>query len=218
MRNITQNERGRSMIEMLGVLAIIGVLTVGGFALISKMSNAHRANVVIDEIGVLANKTRMVFHEFVEDNTGEGEVITTSPGTEHNMAKYVSDAKSYPEGLEYIESANDKYFEDSNDVRFEIMHLRSPKKIDYFMLKISQLSDNLCMAVAQSTWGSPSINGYVGICAGDGCSYSTLIPTNESSSSQNLTNIAKGGAKLTLDGAADACTSETDNVVYLTFR
>ena len=42
------NESGRSMIEMLGVLAIIGVLSVGGIAGYSKAMNklaAHQVDV-----------------------------------------------------------------------------------------------------------------------------------------------------------------------------
>ncbi|MBR1825630.1 MAG: hypothetical protein IJ770_03490 [Alphaproteobacteria bacterium] len=217
------NQTGRSMIEMLGVLAIIGVLTVGGFALISKMSNAHRANEVIDEIGTLANKTRMIFHEFVEDNTDANF---------HKMSMYVYKARAYPEGLSCLNVDNDGKckaensdadsfaFIDKNDVKFEIQHERSGNEIDYFVIKISQLSDDLCMAVAQSTWGSPSINGYVGMCVTDSkktnCAFNTL--TGSSSSGSTPSYIAKGGAKLSLDGAADACANETDNDVYLTFR
>ena len=38
MKNIYKNEQsGRSMVEMLGVLAIIGVLSVGGIAGYSKV-------------------------------------------------------------------------------------------------------------------------------------------------------------------------------------
>lgn len=39
------NESGRSMIEMLGVLAIIGVLSVGGIAGYSKAMMMWRSNV-----------------------------------------------------------------------------------------------------------------------------------------------------------------------------
>ena len=227
MKNSKQTQNGRSMIEMLGVLAIIGVLTVGGFALISKMSNAHRANEVIDEIGVLANKTRTVFHEFVEDHTADDGTITSNP-----MTMYVYKARAFPEGLDCANKKNGECamdnsdessfaLSDKNDVKFEIQQRRSNKKVDYFVLKISQLTDDLCMAVAQSTWGSPSINGYVGICVTDSsknsCSYDTLIP-QDMSVNVVTNNIAKGGAKLALDAAADACASETDNVVYLTFR
>ena len=41
-------ESGRSMIEMLGVLAIIGVLSVGGLSGYTMAMNRHRANQVLD--------------------------------------------------------------------------------------------------------------------------------------------------------------------------
>ena len=39
-----KNESGRSMVEMLGVLAIIGVLSVGGIAGYTMAMNKYRAN------------------------------------------------------------------------------------------------------------------------------------------------------------------------------
>ncbi len=42
------NESGRSMVEMLGVLAIIGVLSIGGIAGYTTAMNRYRANEVID--------------------------------------------------------------------------------------------------------------------------------------------------------------------------
>ena len=41
------NESGRSMVEMLGVLAIIGVLSIGGIAGYTMAMNRYRANEVI---------------------------------------------------------------------------------------------------------------------------------------------------------------------------
>ena len=49
-------ESGRSMVEMLGVLAIIGVLSVGGIAGYTLAMNRFRANEVID----MANKFAVV--------------------------------------------------------------------------------------------------------------------------------------------------------------
>ncbi len=43
-----KSESGRSMVEMLGVLAIIGVLSVGGIAGYSLSMRRHRANQVVD--------------------------------------------------------------------------------------------------------------------------------------------------------------------------
>ena len=44
MKNMLINENGRSMIEMLGVLAIIGVLSVGGIAGFSKAMESYKTN------------------------------------------------------------------------------------------------------------------------------------------------------------------------------
>ena len=54
--NINKFEQGRSMIEMLGVLAIIGVLSVGGINGFSKAMDAHKINTIVEQIGtIIAN-------------------------------------------------------------------------------------------------------------------------------------------------------------------
>lgn len=58
------NESGRSMVEMLGVLAIIGVLSVGGIAGYTMAMNRYRANEVID----MANKYAVVVFSAYETN------------------------------------------------------------------------------------------------------------------------------------------------------
>ena len=51
-------ESGRSMIEMLGVLAIIGVLSVGGIAGYSKAMMKYRINKTIEQITLIAGNVR----------------------------------------------------------------------------------------------------------------------------------------------------------------
>ena len=58
MRN---NEQGRSMIEMLGVLAIVGVLSVGGIAGYSKAMNKFKANKIIDQITTISTNVKTIF-------------------------------------------------------------------------------------------------------------------------------------------------------------
>ena len=53
MKNMLINENGRSMIEMLGVLAIIGVLSVGGIAGFSKAMESYKTNQSIDQISTM---------------------------------------------------------------------------------------------------------------------------------------------------------------------
>ncbi|MBQ8671252.1 MAG: hypothetical protein IJ525_01890 [Alphaproteobacteria bacterium] len=56
-----KNESGRSMIEMLGVLAIIGVLSVGGIAGYSKAMTKYRINKTIEQITLIAGNVRSFF-------------------------------------------------------------------------------------------------------------------------------------------------------------
>ena len=49
-----KSESGRSMVEMLGVLAIIGVLSVGGIAGYSLGMRKHRANQIADTVSKYA--------------------------------------------------------------------------------------------------------------------------------------------------------------------
>jgi len=55
------NEQGRSMIEMLGVLAIVGVLSVGGIAGYSKAMNKFKANKFIDQVNTISTNVRTMY-------------------------------------------------------------------------------------------------------------------------------------------------------------
>ena len=63
-----KTEAGRSMIEMLGVLAIIGVLSIGGLAGYTMAMNRHRANTILDYA------SRCVV---VAQTTGDGSTMET---------------------------------------------------------------------------------------------------------------------------------------------
>ena len=48
------NESGRSMVEMLGVLAIIGVLSIGGIAGYTLAMNRYRANEILNAAALVS--------------------------------------------------------------------------------------------------------------------------------------------------------------------
>jgi len=56
-----KNENGRSMIEMLGVLAIIGVLSVGGIAGYSKAMLRYKVNKSIEQVSLISQNVRSFF-------------------------------------------------------------------------------------------------------------------------------------------------------------
>ena len=63
-------QKGRSMIEMLGVLAIIGVLSIGGLLGYRRAVNNHQANTILDD----ANRLAFVITE--RDNFAPNDNIT----------------------------------------------------------------------------------------------------------------------------------------------
>lgn len=74
-------ENGRSMIEMLGVLAIVGVLSVGGIAGYSKAMEQFRLNKVIGEYSMLIFGMLEHLDNFKNTQTGmteEAEVFTVA--------------------------------------------------------------------------------------------------------------------------------------------
>ena len=66
-----KNEKGRSMIEMLGVLAIIGVLSVGGIAGYSKAMEQFKVNKAINQYNMLIFGMLEHLDSIKKENKGE---------------------------------------------------------------------------------------------------------------------------------------------------
>ena len=146
-----KSQSGRSMVEMLGVLAIIGVLSVGGIAGYSLSMRRHRANGVVD----YASKLAVTFY-------GECQQRIMNGITHDNSA--VCNMQSFP-----------SWFSDSDTVTPEIGPLPSGIKgiglswidtvtNDYATVTLMATYEDqkLCQAVA-SVVGSSCINedGYL---------------------------------------------------------
>ncbi len=69
-----KQESGRSMVEMLGVLAIIGVLSVGGIAGYMLSMNRFRANNLIDK----ASKFATIAYSTVQTGAAMGKTISAT--------------------------------------------------------------------------------------------------------------------------------------------
>ncbi len=57
-------ESGRSMIEMLGVLAIMGVITVAAITMISTAMRTQKRNTVNDEVVQIVTGVRQLLGEY----------------------------------------------------------------------------------------------------------------------------------------------------------
>ena len=178
-------QTGRSMLEMLGVLAIVGVLTVGGFSLVSKVNSSNQTNNVVDEISSLAAKVRTVARDY-----------SSSDGT---FMKYICNGKAYPDTLECeldsnsedTDACNCSSFTGSADVSYSVASAAYPA---LFTLTASNLTNEMCMTLLTTNWGSESSTGFMDISG------------EETSSATDV--IAK---------ATEAC-NDDDNTLTLKFR
>ena len=105
------NENGRSMIEMLGVLAIIGVLSVGGIAGYSKAMHKYRINKTIEQITLIAGNIRTFFgpRGNYEEVSCNGNSCNNEGCASVSGCTIVKKAKIIPEDmLDYITSTSFK--------------------------------------------------------------------------------------------------------------
>ena len=59
-----KHESGRSMIEMIGVLAIMGIITAGAFVLISTAINTQKRSRVTDDVTAIVSGVRSLLGEY----------------------------------------------------------------------------------------------------------------------------------------------------------
>ncbi len=117
---------GRSMIEMLGVLAIIGVLSVGGIAGYSKAMFEYKANILKEQISTLINSL---------NNHKEKLAISGEDDSEYYLVEVLDAMNELPDGMYYNKNLLKDVFE--NWVR--VYHIQKHK---YTGVHISFKPDN----------------------------------------------------------------------------
>ena len=167
MIKIYKNEQsGRSMVEMLGVLAIIGVLSVGGIAGYSKAMTKFKINKSMDQISMLVANIRTLFSG-QRNYSGLGNENAISfgiiPGEMDGGGSIITNAFA---GNVTIGTAA---VNGNNDAAFTI--------------KYEGLGQEACVTMATSDWGSGSSSGLVSMnvssTAADGTEYSgTDLPVS----------------------------------------
>ena len=140
-------ESGRSMVEMLGVLAIIGVLSVGGIAGYSLSMRRHRANGIVD----LASKYALVLYGQCQQKIMDGTADHVTKCS--NFPKYTdAGVGALPAGVQSIRPGG----------------IEDPKSdgTDHVKIYAYYNDQKLCQAVASIAGTS---------CDKGGTNYSTVI-------------------------------------------
>lgn len=207
MKNFYQS--GRSMIEMLGVLAIVGILSVGGFNLVNKMQTSSTINEVLDEVSTLASKVRTVARDY------EG-----TSGAQINS--YVKKAKAVPDTFLYTEDESNPdniSFTGAGDVDYSIYYIGSPRVL--FSIKLENVSTDICMQIATNNWGGPSSSGFRGIAVNMDAPTSVDSAIQSGLNTSLSANLAVAGhstnpAPMGIGTATDTCGNT--NTIIMSFR
>ena len=210
------NQSGRSMIEMLGVLAIIGVLSVGGIAGYSKAMMKFKINKTIDQVSQIVANTRTLYaRQRNYKSLGDGEL--------NYNHKVVYKANLAPK--EMFEDGSGSYAMTNpfgGGVRIFASH-KTTSRSDYkaFVIGFYGLPDEACIELATQDWGDGTNSGLiaVGIQAG-GTAYAAAKWDGCDGESYNGSYIAacSGGSTLgipmPIDVAVEVCQGNNNTVSW----
>ena len=195
-------QRGRSMIEMLGVLAIIGVLSVGGIAGYSKAMTKWKTNKTIEQTAnIISGFTTLLLNQ------------KQLRGTSENYPNELD--SSYPSDIELFKTLG--IIDEEMLVDGE---LKTPfggnfcfngvdNEID---IDIYDLPREACMAIATATWGNGKFDIAVNHNSNSHYYFATdcyyMNAPSEVSEGATLGCYSDGGVPLTPDKAAYGCSCE----------
>ena len=169
------NENGRSMVEMLGVLAIIGVLSVGGIAGYSKAMNKFKINKTTDQVSMLVANLRTMF-------SAQGDYNGLDEATAVKFGVVPDDMISSGEdddGNATVVLTNAF----GGEVKIGSSPLKSGDTSGAFYVAYDGLSQEACVTLATGDWGSGQASGLIAVIA---------APSMDSATSAVSTAYANG--------------------------
>ncbi len=165
-----QNQQGRSMVEMLGVLAIIGVLSIGGIAGYRWAMDKHMANQVLYEMNLNSAQLAMLLQK------GNSHGITLSLGSPYDDNKTF---KTIDYGFEYGCG-------DSTSLGHECQNQNET----VYYIKATGIPEKVCNILDEAVFSMPyyydsEINGDKGACQAEDNTVAVLFDVNYSNKDED---------------------------------
>ena len=195
------NESGRSMIEMLGVLAIIGVLSVGGIAGYSKAMNKFKTNQVADNVSMLVANIKTLYAQ-QKTYTGLNNTSAVSMGVVPDELGTSATLTNAINGAVTIQAAASTAASDNKA----------------FTITFNGLSKEACITLATNDWGSGYSSGLIYIKATgaknetyDITSAAGLIGCSGSTAAGSAVACPGHNMPMPVQAAANACNCNAGN-------
>ena len=139
------------MVEMVGVLAVMGLITAGAFVLITGSMASQKRSRMSDDVANIAQNVRGLF---VEADDFSGLPTSTSQGTSLLNAMHISSKTPFGGNTTYsVIKGNADY----NDGNHEF------NAGEYFIVQALGLDEEDCWTLAARSWGQ----AFNGSCSGN---------------------------------------------------
>ena len=196
MKLLNKTQSGRSMVEMLGVLAIIGVLSVGGIAGYSKAMNKHKINKTIDEITTISQNLRTLCLDGGDRCSGGlyCQANTSAPQLKAGCP-ILKDLKLIPD---------DMLDEDTNNLVHSFNgNVQIMAASDYFYISYCSIPKEACISLATLDWTSVSSGiSYLSVSVGHP---SATAYSKEYATKNNITLTRENSLPMPVDVASEVC-------------
>ena len=146
------DQKGRSMVEMLGVLAIIGVLSVGGISGYSKAMAKFKLTKAQDQITMLLMNIRTAFAtspSYDGLTTSNSRDFNISPSDMFDAGSGLNNAfggKAYVYACDAVEDSGTCLGTGAGEVT-------------YFAIRLTNLGREACVSLATADWGTDGLIG-----------------------------------------------------------
>ncbi len=193
MKNMHSQESGRSMVEMLGVLAIVGVLSVGGIAGYSQAMSKFKVTKAMDQVQTIITNIRTLY---------------ASQRTYTSLTAVQAQAM----GILTEESINGSQGLNPFGGTIEFGTGTTVGNNRTFTVKYTGLTSEACVKMATADWGADQSSGLITMTVSGGTA-KTFKWAN-----MNVTGGSMGELPVTVTEAATACGTSQNGAVTWEYR
>ena len=210
------NQSGRSMIEMLGVLTIIGVLSVGGLAGYSKAMDKYRINETINQIIYMETNIHNLF--FTQQNYSD-------LGKRDNLAKANSTIRKLADKSNFIPTSVIKNgYKNLYGGTIEMGYLAAGDTTKSFYIEYENIPQEACIAITTHNWAN--VEGFITMRidgstdVGSNCTYNFECNNRDTARAyeQGVGLFAAKYMPLTPEQAITVCDTDKNNIISFKFR
>ena len=190
------NQFGRSMVEMLGVLSVVGVLSVGGLSVVNSAQQRKNEGQLISDTSQLAMISKKLACQY-------DDAYST-------YTNFLNRSEAIPSNLTY--NATNNQIEGVLD---SVTTITGNDK--YFAVSVAGIDESSCIKMATTDWGRHNSNGCLGVSIGATDLSVCMLSGNCASNAFAVTTNDTGNYPMSAATAATHC-SGNNNTVKIWFK